>query len=634
MKKKILLTTIMMAVLVFILAVSAFAVTVVSETTSEEYGTIKQLDSDPGLDDAKNYVSTLKKINDAGTDNDALCILTDGTYYYVFPSSYIVNERADGKFDLAVTDLTTAMTAFNDATDGKDYYASYTVNGSGAAKHIDSMVRFEFTSDVTSVSDSLCCLRYYPSLVEVRFKYAINLSAGDLFRDSKALKTVVGYEKATSMGNSAFMGCSSLESVCLPVNTTRIPSKAFWGCKKVTITNLAELTQLTTIGSSAFQDTSYLNFVLPDTVTTIEANAFQSAFKEGSGGSFVINETSQLTTIGNSAFEDCRMMPASIYIPSTVTSIGTKAFLKCYTLQTLENFENCQITTIEDGTFSSITALKSIKIPETVTTIGTAFAGNNNLQLVYIPRSVTSIADTFTGNPTNAVFIYTGTDASVLSACTKIAGANVINASKYDADATYTGINLVVGYSHCVAYNNGNHAEAVLDSIEISTYFEPITLHNKCANCTMAADDTQIPALFICLGYSAPKGERNGIVIGFAVDNDAVAQYAEVSGTTVAYGVFAAAESKLGSGDVFSTSGAITTDLTGYGFASFDLRILGFADEQMNLTLAMGAYVAVTDEEGTTYSYLQSGTPKAGEKYCFVSYNSVMQSISNNQEEE
>ena len=627
--KKIILTLLMVIMLFSVLAFSAFAddSIIVSKTVDDTYGTIIELSQDPGLDNAKQYVSELKKINDAGTDKDALCILTDGTNYYVFPSSYIVNETADGTFDLTASDLATAVDEFN-AAKGTSYYAGYSiVNGSAAAKRLEAVARFEFTSDVTKVSDSVCCLRSYPYLVEARFKYAINLSAGDLFRDSKALKNVVGYEKATKMGNSAFMGCTALESVCLPVDTTKIPSKAFWGCKKITITNLAELTQLTTIGSSAFQDTSYLNFVLPDTVTTIESNAFQSAFKEGNGGSFTIGKNSKLTTIGSSAFEDCRKFPTSVYIPSTVTSIGQNAFLKCYTLQTLENFENCKITTIENGTFSYVTNLKSIKIPETVTTIGTAFADNNYLTLVYIPKSVTTIADTFTGGkPTTALFIYTGNDASVLSTCSKIAGGKVIQAADYDENGAYSGINLVVGYSHCVAYKGGVHGNTVMGSYAFTSYYAPIVISNECDDCGMEAPDTYINALFACLGYSSPMDDRGELTIGFTVDKDAIAEFEALTGKTVSYGVFAVLKDRIGNEDIFADgaplSETIVAELTNHSIVAFELRLLGFEGELRDIELAMGAYVY--DSKGDEYTYLQFESADEGCKYHFSSYNEIL----------
>lgn len=635
MKKKLFLITLMMVALISVFTISAFAdEIIVSKTESEELGTIIQLNADPGLDNASQYVSTLKKINDAGTDKDALVILTDGNTdnpsYYVFPSSYIVDERADGKLDLIATPLATAISEFNTAK-GTSYYADYSVYGSGATKRINPIVRFEFTSDVTSVSDSLCCFRSYPNLVEVRFNYEINLSgAGDLFKSSSKLKTVVGFENADpSLAKSMFIGCNSLETVSLSTDITRIPNSMFWGCKKVTITNLSECTQLTTIGASAFQDTSYLVFTLPDSVTTIEKSAFQSAFKEGNGGSFTINPTSQLTTIGASAFEDCRKMPKNVYIPSTVTSIGEKAFTKCYTLETLENFENCEITEIKDGTFTSVTNLKTIKIPETVTTIGAAFADNNYLALVYIPKSVTSIADTFTGGkPTNAVFIYTGSDKNVLSTCSKLANANVINASDYDAEKAYTGINLVVGFSHCIAYKNGNHGTIEIGSVDVTSYMQPITVKSICSDCKYNMNDRIIDPLFTCIGYSIPENGRKQITIGYMVNNEAIADYTQTTGKAVKYGVFAVVKDNLKSDEIFAEDGkvaenVVNAELEGK-FVGFEFKITGFKDDQTNIKLAMGAYTVTSDKDTTEYSYLQYSL--VGDKignYYFVSYNDV-----------
>ncbi len=641
MKKKLFLMSLIMVAFACIFAISAFADDIIAQKTeSAEYGTVIRLNADPGLDNAKQYVSTLNKINDAGTDKDALCILTDGDAenpsYYVFPASYVVLERADGKFDLyggtdAEPGLAQAMAEFNAAM-GTKYYSAYATTGTYGDKRIANMVAFEFTKDVTFVADNWCCMRYCYSLVEVRFNYPINLSsAGSMFKNSNKLTTVVGFENADpNLAKSMFYGCTSLESVSLPTGTTKIPQAMFWGCRELTITNLAELTQLTTIGPSAFQDSMHLNFVLPDTVTTIEANAFQSAFKDGNGGSFVINKTSQLTTIGNSAFEDCRLMPASIYIPSTVTSIGTKAFTKCYTLQTLENFENCQITTIEDGTFSYASALKTLKIPATVTTIGKAFDDNNNLTLVYIPKSVTSVANTFTGGkPANAVYIYTGKDASVFADCAKLAGAKVVKASEYDATATYTGINLVVGYSHCVAYNGGVHGESVVDTI-VTSYTQPIKVVNKCTLCEMTDESGRIAALFTYRGFSTQEKGGNSIVIGFTSNSAAISEYEKIAGKTLKYGVFAVSRKKLGDSLVFGENGAVSSgvinaDLTNSDFAMFDLKLTGFNADNMDDKLAIGAYVIATDENGTEYSYLQDSTKGALDgAYYFASYNEMV----------
>ena len=628
MKKKIFLVSLMAVALVCILAISVFAEDIiVSKTESEEYGTVIQLSADPGLDNAGQYVSTLKKINDAGTDKDSLCVLTDGTYYYVFPASYIVLERADGKFDLTASDLAAAVAEFNAAKETK-YYESYSTYSSGGGKRFNGLVRFEFTSDVTTVDDGVCCMRSYSTLKEVRFNYEISMPARDMFKSSSSLVTVVGFENvdATNIGHATFMGCTSLETVSLPTDIVRISSSMFWGCKKITITNLAECTQLTTIGSGAFRDTSYLRFVLPDTVTTIESGAFQSAFKDGDGGSFTIGKNSQLVTIGDSAFEDCRKMPANVYIPSSVTSIGTNAFIKCYTLETLENFENCQITEIKDGTFSSVTNLKSIKIPETVTTIGSAFSDNNNLTLVYIPKTVETMASTFTGDkPTTALFIYTGDDLTIFAEGSKLANANKIQASEYDENATYSGINLVVGYSHCVAYNGGIHG-SVTSNVIVTTYLDDIVLASNCTVCGMTLEDSKIPALFTCLGTSVSETGTCGIVVGFKVNSESIAAYTQATGKAVSYGVFAVAQEMLGENEVFDKDGntaeyAIVAEIT-TTHKAFEIKVIGIPEAQKDAKLALGAYVKTTDSEKVEYSYMQD-TAKGTQtgNYWFVSYN-------------
>ena len=89
-------------------------------------------------------------------------------------------------------------------------------------------------------------------------------------------------------------------------------------------------------------------------------------------------------------------------------------------------------------------------------------------------------------------------------------------------------------------------------------------------------------------------------------------------------------QGKLGGNDIFANDGTkadgvISAEIKNHEFVAFELKLIGFTDEQKSKKLAMGAYVAVTDGETTEYSYLQSGTPKENEKYCFVSYNDIIE---------
>jgi len=157
-----------------------------------------------------------------------------------------------------------------------------------------------------------------------------------------------------------------------------------------------------------------------------------------------------------------------------------------------------------------------------------------------------------------------------------------------------------------------------------------------CTNCG-ATTTKNAPAIFTCLGYSAPEDGRGGIAIGFTVNNEAIKEYTEATGKTLKYGVFAVLQSRLGDKDIFAqdgtvADGVINAEITNYEFVAFELKIIGFADEHKGIKLAMGAYVAVTDGETTEYSYMQGGEPNENEKYCFVSYNDIVGTPSTDEE--
>lgn len=636
MKKKLFLMAFMVLMLVLAFAISAFAQDIVSKTESEEYGTIIQLNADPGLDNAAQYVSTLNKINDAGTDKSALCILTDGNTdnpsYYVFPASYVVNETEDGVFDIIATDLAQAIADFNTAN-GTNYYASYAVDGSGGGKRLNSLVRFEFPSSVTSANANTCCIRSYSSLVEIRINHSIDFSKAEkMFYSNKKLATVKGFElvDGTKLPKTMFASCTALRYIKLPANTTKIPGSFFQGAEGVNVVNMAELTQLTTIDSWAFDGTKNLVITLPDSVTTLHTSAFESAFKNG--GSITINPTSQLTSIGNKAFAGSNQLK-SIYIPSTVTSIGETAFYSSG-ITTIENFENCQITVIRASTFEAASKLTSIKLPETVTTIeAKAFNGNTSLKKIYIPASVTSMADSFnsgpwTEPPANLVVLYIGKDTSIFSEFTRYADANVIAANDYNENAAYTGLNIVVGYSYCVAYNDGNHNNKLID-VTLNSYLEDGTKLHECTVCGTLQNGEKLPALFMYVGCSTPLNGRGEMTIGFVPNYESIAIYEEITGKSLRFGVFAAEKTNLGESDIFDKDGnapanVICADLTDVGCAMFDLRIVGFNTAELKtVKLAMGAFVAATKDAETQYFYLQEAAPSANEKYYFVSYNDV-----------
>ena len=101
----------------------------------------------------------------------------------------------------------------------------------------------------------------------------------------------------TSIGGSAFRGCSALTSVTIPNSVTSIGGGAFSGC--FGLTSITIPNSVTSIGASAFLNCSGLTSVtIPNSVTSIEYAAFK-----GCSGLTSVTIGNSVTSIGRYAFD-------------------------------------------------------------------------------------------------------------------------------------------------------------------------------------------------------------------------------------------------------------------------------------------------------------------------------------------
>ena len=135
---------------------------------------------------------------------------------------------------------------------------------------------------------------------------------------NQAIRSYIIPSSVTSIGDSAFMGCS-LEEVAIPDSVTSIGDSAFEDC--FSLTGIVIPDGVTSIGDHAFEGCESLrSVVIPDGVTSIGDYAFSGC---RSLTDIVIPD--DITSIGDSAFMGCSSL-SSLVIPGGVTSIGESVF--------------------------------------------------------------------------------------------------------------------------------------------------------------------------------------------------------------------------------------------------------------------------------------------------------------------
>ena len=311
---------------------------------------------------------------------------------------------------------------------------SVTSIGSYAFQSCSSLTSIIIPDSVTSISNSAFsgCSSLTSIEVDENNEY-YKSTDGNLY--SKNGKTLIQYaigkkdksftipKSVTSIGNSAFYGCTSLTSVSIPDSVTSIGDDAFARCKSLRSVEISNA--LTSIGKYAFYACDSLASIeIPASVTSIGKYAFYACDSLAS-----IEIPASVTSIGNYAFRGCSSLASIMvdtnnqYYQSVKGNLYTKdgktlvqySIGKDATSFTIPDFVEC----IGDGAFAGCYSLTSITISASVTSIGyNAFSGCRNIETAifkkttgwYVypvagsdgPSQEKSIASTVLSNPTTA----------------------------------------------------------------------------------------------------------------------------------------------------------------------------------------------------------------------------------------
>ena len=178
----------------------------------------------------------------------------------------------------------------------------------------------------------------------------------------------------TSIGTSAFKGCSELTDIKIPDSVTSIGASAFAGCSKLT------------------------SIIIPDSVTKTGRYTFEEC-----SSLISVTLSSSATSINDGEFLGCSSLK-SITIPSGVTKIGYHSFVRCNSLTEINVDKNNQfLFSDEHGVlfdknqsillvYPAGSSHNSYAIPEGVKKIDSyAFSFCSNLTTVVIPASMNNL---------------------------------------------------------------------------------------------------------------------------------------------------------------------------------------------------------------------------------------------------
>jgi hypothetical protein len=288
-----------------------------------------------------------------------------------------------------------------------------------------SSVSFEENSQLASIEHDVF---RNTSLSSITIPASVGSIGNFAFKDASSLASVTFEEgsQLTSIGTNVFAD-SGVTSITIPASVESIGSKAFNGATSLSSVTFEENSQLASIEINVFRDTALTSIIIPANVTSIGSYAFldsrlttvyiadgQLGIKSPDTGVSFYGATVNTIPIGASIFTysdgstsaspDTTITSSSyggnvpvgaslvsVFISSSVTSIGSYAFNYKSSLTSVTFAEGSQLTSIGEFAFNGASSLTSFTIPANVTSIGNyVFASSSSLSSITVDQSNTN----------------------------------------------------------------------------------------------------------------------------------------------------------------------------------------------------------------------------------------------------
>jgi hypothetical protein len=300
---------------------------------------------------------------------------------------------------------------------------SVTSIGSSAFSSCTGLASVTIPNSVTSIGDyafSGCT-----GLTEITIPNSVTSIGSDVFYGCTGLTSVTIPNSVTTIGARAFYKCTALTEITIPDSVTDLGLSAFWGCSGLTSAIIGN--SVTSIGSLTFYEcTGLTSLVIGSSVTEIGENAFykcsglkwveclavtpptltSSSFYIYTAQLFAANEDYK-TADRWSSFKNitCPYNPSGMTfevdgLKYAVTSAKTCCLYaidedvvgdELIIPETVE-YSGRQFTPneIKYGSIYGTSAIKSITIPNSITTLESATIFKSNIEKIYVASDITS----------------------------------------------------------------------------------------------------------------------------------------------------------------------------------------------------------------------------------------------------
>lgn len=623
MKRKILTVSLMIALVIFVLAISISASTIYKDADGNTLFTYE-------ANDSKVITSFEGEFPRTDANGNAL------TWYVTATTT------ENGNTIKTVASVLTTDEAYFTISDGK-----YSYKGGTVTQYNVVSVNFPSDTGITTLNLANGGYRqsntytYKPDTTEILFVYlptTLTSLPERLGQGSKMLYCEIPSNiPATSISHVFFHDAKCIRKINIPSTVTLIGGKnandgtAFYQCQSLEEVTFGENSQLAEIGNMAFHKTGLKKITIPDTVTKIGEHAFSYTYLENSP----FTEKSQLTTIGGRAFSDIPTLKSFI-VPSGITKadiLGSNDYgpLADSTVElvTFGNYQNVTTlppsffgrakigkiilpegpthiparyfvtATINDVAFSNTIETAGERVFEGATVEKIRFGANfkhfansvkdhfsftnviKGIKEFYIPATfyaqkpstVYQVSYAFNcGSSSNIKFFYTGTLEQLTVALDNFKNGTT---NSGDNNWKFTGATQI-SYTDYKAnpdsYNDKNYIiydYNICDAFYESNHQNKTTIEyldfmlsgEKTTECSNCklSTTTTVNPLFTTKGFSIPEKNGDEIAIGYNIDNAAISEYESITGKTLEYGVFATLFDNIGVNEIINADGTTPT---------------------------------------------------------------------------